>query len=124
MNEMMHNLETASILDKPCEICHTHAPRANVTQGHHRFPKFMQALIWGPIMEKTPKFPELVWLCPTIHMNLHWGLQHWFATGQFPKELSKNSYLLVLEAVTKFTENSGKRIPISPAPVEIAGRKV
>lgn len=40
--------------------------RPAFTQGHHRWPEYLQKRLWG-----FAPLQELIWLCGTCHDNLH-----------------------------------------------------
>lgn len=57
--------------------------RPAYTQGHHRFPMFLQNRLWGEV-----RLEDLMWLCGTCHDNLHgwlyWLLQEWREPSPWP----------------------------------------
>lgn len=58
---------TAPASIQPCELYLDHgSARPAFTQGHHRFPEYLQKRLWGEIRNK-----EIIWMCGTCHDNLH-----------------------------------------------------
>lgn len=61
---------TASAASRPCQLyAHSVAPVPSRTQGHHRYPVYLQERLWGEVRET-----ELLWLCGTCHDNVHEAL--------------------------------------------------
>lgn len=56
----------ASALKKPCELHTSHSPVVVRTQGHHRFPVYLQNRVYGKIV-----IPDLLWICGTGHDSIH-----------------------------------------------------
>lgn len=45
--------------------------RPAFTQGHHRWPVYLQNRLWGEVRDQS-----LIWLCGTCHDNLHGWLYY------------------------------------------------
>lgn len=57
---------TALAALRPCQLYAYHQPRPTRTQGHHRYPVYLQNRVFGRIA-----LPELLWLCGTCHDSVH-----------------------------------------------------
>lgn len=65
-------VRTAPASEHPCEMYLDHgSARPAFTQGHHRFPVYLQNRLYGRII-----YGDLIWLCGTCHDNLH-GWLYW-----------------------------------------------
>jgi hypothetical protein len=58
-----------------------HFPRAIRTQGHHKYPIYLQEELWG---EGNLRHKEIIWLCGTCHDNLHAWLDHLLNRAYMP----------------------------------------
>jgi hypothetical protein len=64
----MAELRTAPAGMLPCELYAHHAtPRPSRTQGHHRFPEYLQRRVHDG---KAPE-QDLLWLCGLCHDSVH-----------------------------------------------------
>lgn len=60
-------LKIATAASRPCQLyVHAGTPRPTRTQGHHRYPVYLQNRIYGEIL-----LPELLWLCGLCHDSVH-----------------------------------------------------
>lgn len=58
---------TATAASHPCQLyAHHAAPRPTRTQGHHRFPEYLQRRVWGETRDG-----RLLWLCGLCHDSVH-----------------------------------------------------
>ena len=62
----VHTPYTASASTFPCELYTYHRPRPARTQGHHRYPEYLQKRLWGRTLDD-----ELLYVCGTCHDNIH-----------------------------------------------------
>lgn len=52
---------------EPCRLYkHRFPPRPSRTQGHHRYPAYLQRRLWGEVRRH-----ELLWLCGLCHDSVH-----------------------------------------------------
>lgn len=71
---------TASAADKPCVMYRDHGSSFPVrTQGHHRYPQYLQKRLWGEVRDNT-----LIWLCGTCHDSIHAWLDWLLAEAYQP----------------------------------------
>ena len=75
----MDQPKEATAAERPCELHEHHAPRPSRTQGHHRFPVFLQNEVFGRIT-----IPELLWVCGTCHDNIHEWLSYILGRARRP----------------------------------------
>lgn len=54
---------------QPCQLYRHHSPTPLRTQGHHRFPEYLQRRVWGETRDQ-----RLLWLCGTCHDSVHEAL--------------------------------------------------
>lgn len=58
---------TAPATSKPCQLyAHGVAPRPTRTQGHHRYPEYLQKRLWGETL-----VDDLLWVCGLCHDSIH-----------------------------------------------------
>lgn len=58
---------TAQAAEKPCELyAHNAPPIPSRTQGHHRYPMYLQRRVWGEVRDGT-----LAYLCGLCHDSVH-----------------------------------------------------
>ena len=71
---------TAPAAERPCQLyAHTSAPFPIITQGHHRFPEYLQRRAWGQVRDQ-----DLLWVCGLCHDALHAVIRHMLGEGRHP----------------------------------------
>lgn len=83
-----YELREARASDRPCQLYSYHAPTPARTQGHHRYPVYLQNRVYGQIQNG-----ELLWCCGTCHDNIHewlgWLLKETREPSPHPGRLAK-----------------------------------
>lgn len=62
----MQLLRHASADKKPCVMHKYHFPKPIRTNGHHRYPMYLQDELWGEVRLK-----DIIYLCGTCHDSIH-----------------------------------------------------
>lgn len=100
---------TAPADDRPCHLAKNHDPAPLVTQAHHTFPKYLQAIAFGvdeSALEQDPRFDgSLVDVCGTHHDSIHAVIRRLLGGTELPKyRASAEVFNLALHAVERFNE--------------------
>lgn len=77
--------------EQPCAMRLSHNPRPIRTQGHHRWPQYLQRRLWGSV-----RLEDLIPLCGTDHDSTHTWLS--FLLGEQRKPLLDPGTLVKTEA--------------------------
>lgn len=64
---------------QPCQLYRQHSPQPLRTQGHHRFPQYLQVRVWGATRDQ-----RLLWLCGTCHDSVYEVLSWLLGEGRRP----------------------------------------
>lgn len=103
---------TAPADERPCRLTERHDPQPIVTQAHHTFPKYLQALAYGideAALEQDPRFDATtVDVCGTHHDSIHAVIRHLLGSPELPKyHVSKGAFDVAVHAINRFNEARG-----------------
>lgn len=85
--------------DEPCTLHKVHTPPTVINEGHHIFPEYLQARVWGETRDKRKQV-----ICATTHNSVHHAIDTFLRHGVWPKEVRGSARALAKLGIQRYNE--------------------